>query len=242
MKRFESVEDAIKDSLDRFDFTSSEKEIVEKAQSKSKSFSLRSLIYKSRYAYAAVLVLILLASAYFFSGIGGSGNLVPAGSSKDKLEIYLYQFETKEGAIGLTKDMNLYKTPVLTLEDIEYCVWEGSESGINVPGGQGSSSLLLKLRKNSDILKRINELSPLGVKYKSFVLKINDESIFKGAFYSAISSLSPPSDVYVLFEVMSGSHNGEYFLVETGSKNILHDKRLYDVLDRNGLIKNTNAK
>jgi hypothetical protein len=41
---------------------------------------------------------------------------------------------------------------------------------------------------------------------------------------------------------MSGSYSGEYFLVETGSQNILHDKRLYDVLYRNSLIKNAGSK
>lgn len=226
LEKLESLDSVIKGSLNEFEFKSLNDEIVKKALETKRSGSLKSFLSRKVYAFGAAAAILIIAFVCIFKALPSrGGNGVPAATPKGTFEIYLVNENL--GSINDINSVTYDGEPVVTMDDIDYCIWDDNIK-INAPVFEGKNLLSLQLKEDANIFKRVNERKKIGTSYIPFVAVCGGERIFMGAFYSALSSVSPPENMPVLCEVTG--YNGQYIFVETDSKNLIHSKKLYDAM------------
>lgn len=107
----------------------------------------------------------------------------PKGEKKDDdFALYWLQDKLEIDNNGIVlNQVKLEKQPFLTSKDVEDYFWSGSE---------------LRVYKES-LRKKLNNQLPL--KGRAFVLVVNGEKVKLGMFWTALSSLSPPSNIPIYY-------------------------------------------
>jgi hypothetical protein len=226
LRKLNSMEKTIEDSLNNYSFESSREQIIERAVSKMKGVSFKNFMYRTRYLYVATVILIVVLTVYYFNFMRFPGkDNVPLTASPGKLEIYL----VKDKILG-NKDINeltLDEEPIITLDDIEYCIWNGDNSQTDWTYSSVKPMMGFKFKNNINLM---NVRGP-------FILICNDERIFIGAFNNIEASHLPSKYYQVICDTYPTNSEKVYGFYENDDKCVIFDKRIHDVLTANNLMK-----
>lgn len=160
-------------------------------------------------------------------------------NDKASFEIYLVNVNESSGALNkdLNKDLNklkLEEQPVLTDKNISEYVWKTHQ---------------IKLIRDDELNKVIEEKLDLKIPVggKQFVVVCNGERIYRGMFWSMLSSAWPPEDCPIInsfigerdyFDIFfQGKNDVQGNDDVQGENDVRNDKRIYETLKKLGKLK-----
>lgn len=188
-----------------------------------------------------ILYLILIISLTVSALVSCSQTNQEEESKADSFEIYhVKDMGTHQAAETDIDRLVLEDTPVISLNDITDYYW---------------NSQIFKVRKEglNEQLQKAFKLSGT-----TFVVTVNGERIYLGAFWTRLSSQLPPETpvIYIdglwnngLEKLSLGSYwkepdeNEIYFEISTGisASEAIKDRRIYDVMKKAGVLSDTKA-
>ena len=169
-------------------------------------------------------LLVLLGLMILFSGCKGTSKDIQKTEQQAKLALFLVKDLKPYEAYKVELDkLSLESTPVLTDSEILEYSWATHE-----------------FRLSQDVLlERLKGSVPITIG-RAFVLVANGERIYLGAFWSHLSSVSPP-DIPIINSIWSRedkykykSYKIDYF---SNGKDLRKDERIYEVLKKAGKLK-----
>ena len=188
-----------------------------------------------------ILYLMLIISLVALTLVSCSQTNQEEESKADSFEIYLVKDMSTQQATETDLDrLILEDTPVITLNDITDYYW---------------NSQVFKVRKEglSEQLQKAFKLSGT-----TFVVTVNGERIYLGAFWTMLSSVWPPETPIIYIDGLwndgtqilpeginweEPEENEIYFEISIGirASETIKDKRIYDVMKRAGVLSDTEA-
>lgn len=166
-------------------------------------------------------LLALLGLMLIVSGCQGTTEDAKRNEQSDKLALFLVKDLKPYEANKVKLDkLSLENTPILTDSEIIEYSWETHE---------------FKLSKDV-LLERLKGSVPTSG--KAFVLVVNEERIYLGAFWTPLSSLSTP-DIPIINSIWSSEDLDKSYKIDYfgNGSDLRKDDRIYEVLKKTAKLK-----
>lgn len=161
---------------------------------------------------------------------GCSSNASPIINYYDGFAIYMVKQNDGSGWPDFS-DINclpLEEKPILTDEDIEIYQWNPSMDQMTSGDYKDWNQIVSKDGVN--LSERLNDAGYKGAGIFPFVTVVSGERIYAGYFWVQITSMSTPKGVCVSCMLPVDDDENTYVLADNSDKQLLRNKRIYDVM------------